>query len=282
MSLSNSSVYHYIMENASVITEKWFAIKDGEEGSIYSKQSDDNVNNLLRAQHAFTIETVISSFLDDDTIFSANLSKWAIKIAQSRVELGVPVHEVLHALSLTRQTIWDMITRFIEELRNVPQATILEWSSIFHLTFDKLNNEFTEMYHEYNQRKLLSQQATINELSNPIIPIINHIGVLPIIGAIDTARGKAILENVPARCQEKQIRHLFIDVSGVSTIDTMVLQELMKLVKVLQYTGIKSTISGLRPDMAQVIHALGISLDDIPTFSTLKQALSKLGLAVSS
>jgi len=282
MSLANSSVYHYIMENAPAITAKWFAIKEGEEGSIYSKQSDDSVNILLRAQHAFTIETVISSFLDDDTIFSANLSKWAVEIAQSRVELGVPVHEVLHALSLTRQTIWDMITQFIEEQENVPPSAVLKWSSIFHFTFDKLNNEFTGMYHEYNRNKLLSQQETINELSNPIIPIVDYIGVLPIIGAIDTARGKAILENVPASCQEKQIRHLFIDVSGVSTIDTMVLQELLKLVNVLKYTGMKSTISGLRPDMAKIIHTLGISLDGIPTFSTLKQALSKIGLSVSS
>lgn len=149
----------------------------------------------------------------------------------------------------------------------------MKWNSIFHLTFDKLNNEFTGMYHEYNRKKLLSQQATINELSNPIIPIVDYIGVLPIIGPIDTARGKAILENVPARWHEKQIRHLFIDISGVSTNDTKVLQELLKLVTVLKYTGMKTTISGLRPDMAKIIDTLGISLDGIATFSTLKQAL---------
>ncbi len=282
MSLSNESVYHYIMEKAPVITEKWFVIKDGEEGSIYSKDSTDAVNNLLRSQHAFTIETVISSFLDDETIFSANLSKWANEIAKSRVKLGVPVHQVLHALSLTRQTIWEMITIFIEEIGDIPQATILHWSSVFHLTFDKLNNEFTEMYHEYNLKKIKTQQDTINELSNPIIPIFNHIGVLPIIGAIDTTRGNLILENVPAGCKEKEIRHLLIDLSGVSSIDTMVLQRLLSLVKILKYTGMESSISGLRPDIARVINNLGINLENVPTYSTLKQALSKLGLSVSS
>lgn len=276
MSLTNMSVYDYIMNKAPNISKKWFDIKDGEEGSIYSKQTSHSVENLLLQQHAFTIETVISAFLEDKKSFSNNLNRWASEVAFSRVQLGTPVHEVLSALCITRQLIWEYIEKFAQEQKDVTTENILQWSSIFHLTFDQLNNEFARMYHEFNRKKLLQQQELIKELGIPVIPITGNIGILPLIGHIDDVRAEIIIEQVPARCLNEQIKHLFIDLSGISIVDTLVLNELMKLIHVLQYTGIKSTLSGMRPEMAQIIHSLGIKLDNISTFSTLKHALIKL------
>lgn len=276
MSLTNMSVYDYIMNKAPNISKKWFDIKDGEEGSIYSKQTSHSVENLLLQQHAFTIETVISAFLEDKKSFSNNLNRWASEVAFSRVQLGTPVHEVLSALCITRQLIWEYIEKFAQEQKDVTTENILQWSSIFHLTFDQLNNEFARMYHEFNRKKLLQQQELIKELGIPVIPITGNIGILPLIGHIDVVRAEIIIEQVPARCLNEQIKHLFIDLSGISIVDTLVLNELMKLIHVLQYTGIKSTLSGMRPEMAQIIHSLGIKLDNISTFSTLKHALINL------
>lgn len=280
MSLTNMSVYDYIMNKAPNISKKWFDIKDGEEGSIYSKQTSHSVENLLLQQHAFTIETVISAFLEDKKSFSNNLNRWASEVAFSRVQLGTPVHEVLSALCITRQLIWEYIEKFAQEQKDVTTENILQWSSIFHLTFDQLNNEFARMYHEFNRKKLLQQQELIKELGIPVIPITGNIGILPLIGHIDAVRAEIIIEQVPARCLNEQIKHLFIDLSGISIVDTLVLNELMKLIHVLQYTGIKSTLSGMRPEMAQIIQSLGIKLENISTFGTLKHALSNLGINV--
>lgn len=274
MTLSNQSIYDYVMENATTISEKWFSIKDGEEGSIYAKTTSPYVTNLLKKQHTYTIQTVISSFLDDPQIFADNLSKWANDVAKSRVDLNTPVHEVLEALSITRQMIWETIEQFILEQASVPTELILQWSSKYHLTFDKLNNKFTRLYHAYNQEKFNSQQVLINKLSIPVIPITDTIGVLPLIGDVDSLRAKLILESVPTKCKEENIHHLFIDLSGISSVDTLVLHELMKLTKILSFIGIHSTISGLSPENAQTINSLGIHLKDVKTFSSLKQALS--------
>ncbi|MEK5382590.1 STAS domain-containing protein [Niallia sp. FSL W8-0635] len=274
MSLTNQSIYHYVMEQASSITKTWFAIKDGELGSIYSKNTSPSVEKLLTKQHTYTIQTVISAFLEDESIFAGNLEKWANKVAKSRVELGTPVHEVLQALSITRQVIWDSIEQFILEQKNVPTPLILQWSSKFHFTFDLLTNQFTSMYHTFTKQKLHCQEVLIQQLSVPVIPITEAIGVLPLVGDIDSLRAKLILETVPVKCKEEAINHLYIDLSGISSIDTMVLHELMKLTKILSFIGIDATISGLSPDTAQMITTLGISLGNVPTYITLKQALS--------
>ena len=274
MSLTNQSIYQYVMEQASSITKNWFTIKDGEVGSIYSKSASPSVENLLKKQHAYTIQTVICTFLEEESIFDENLEIWANKVAKSRVELGTPVHEVLQALSITRQVIWDSIEQFILDHENVPTALVLQWSSKFHFAFDRLTNQFTTMYHAFTNQKFHSQHKLIQQLSVPVIPITESIGVLPLVGDIDSLRAKLILETVPVKCKEEGSNHLFIDLSGISSIDTMVLHELMKLIKILSFIGIESTISGLSPDTAQMITTLGISLGNVPTYSTLKQALS--------
>lgn len=274
MSLTNQSVYEYVMEQAPSITKTWFSIKDGEAGSIYSKNTSSSVAELLTKQHTYTIQTVMSAFLEDESIFAENLEHWANKVAKSRVELSTPVHEVLQALSITRQVIWDSIEQFILEQKNIPTELILQWSSKFHFTFDRLTNQFTTMYHAFTKQKLHSQQELIQQLSVPVIPITESIGVLPLVGDIDSLRAKLILEVVPVKCKEEGINHLFIDLSGISSIDTMVVHELMKLTKILSFIGIEATISGLSPDTAQLITTLGISLGNVPTYSTLKQALS--------
>ncbi|PKG21998.1 hypothetical protein [Niallia nealsonii] len=75
MPLINISLYNYIIEHSSSISERWFSLKDGENGSIYSSKVSPHVKELLKKQHAFTIQTVMSSFLEDQQIFTSNLSK---------------------------------------------------------------------------------------------------------------------------------------------------------------------------------------------------------------
>ncbi|MCY7654318.1 RsbT co-antagonist protein RsbRB, partial [Bacillus safensis] len=62
----------------------------------------------------------------------------------------------------------------------------------------------------------------IYELSSPVIVLKSQIALLPLVGDIDTARAKIILENTLNQCLQKGVQHLCIDLSGVVIIDTMV------------------------------------------------------------
>ncbi|MER2237059.1 MAG: STAS domain-containing protein, partial [Psychrobacillus sp.] len=71
---------------------------------------------------------------------------------------------------------------------------------------------------------------------------------------------------------------LFIDISGVSIIDTMVANELYKFMEVLSLLGIRPYISGIRPEVAHTSVQLGLDFGKISTFSSLKQALLRTGV----
>lgn len=94
-----------------------------------------------------------------------------------------------------------------------------------------MNHEFTEQYYLLTKERLLAQKELINELGAPVIPIVDAIAVLPLIGEIDTFRAKGILNTTPGKCINRNVSHLFIDLSGVTLLDTMVAHQIYQLIK---------------------------------------------------
>ena len=76
-----------------------------------------------------------------------------------------------------------------------------------------------------------------------------------------------------------------IDITGVPAVDTQVAQHLLKTVVAARLMGAECIISGIRPQIAQTIVHLGVSLGDIVTKASLADAfriaLKKLGHAIT-
>ncbi|MBO0998177.1 STAS domain-containing protein [Bacillus sp. SD075] len=274
----DENLYRYILDNSSKITENWLALREKQSGSIYSIDSNDEIEKLLREQNTLTIKTVTSALLEDKTAFIETMERWATLVAKSRVESDTPIYEVLEALNKVRETYWTFITDYMLKDTGITKDTIIRWSRMINRAFDQLNRQFTEQYYLLTKERLLAQQNLINELGAPVIPIVDAIAVLPLIGEIDTYRAKEILNVTPSKCISKNITHLFIDLSGVSLLDTMVAQQIYQLISTLNLLGIQSTISGIRPEVAQTSIQLGLDFNQVSTYSTLKQALSKQGI----
>ncbi|MFE4809973.1 STAS domain-containing protein [Peribacillus simplex] len=274
----DENLYRYILDNSSKITENWLALREKQSGSIYSMDSNQEIEKLLREQNTLTIKTVTSALLEDKTAFIETMEQWATLVAKSRVESDTPIYEVLEALNKVRETYWAFITDYMLKDAGISKGTIIRWSRLINRAFDQLNREFTEQYYLLTKERLLAQQELINELGAPVIPIVDAIAVLPLIGEIDTYRAKEILNGTPSKCISKNVTHLFIDLSGVSFLDTMVAQQIYQLISTLNLLGIQSTISGIRPEVARTSIQFGLDFSLVSTHSTLKQALSKQGI----
>ncbi|CAH0346013.1 STAS domain-containing protein [Bacillus sp. CECT 9360] len=279
MNSIDQQLYEYIVENTKFITEKWSRQRRELSGPFYNNNTNRVIEEELNEQHALTIKTLATAFLEDSDVFISYLDKWANTVAQSRVDNHIPIHEVLEALSKTRQTVWEFIETFIfENNESVTTVKITSWSATYNTAFDKLNYMFSKKYNDINHSRLMDQQTLINELGSPLIPILEEVAVLPLVGDIDTNRARSILEITPQKCVESKINKIFIDVSAVPIIDMMVANELFKLTEVLGLLGIKTYISGVRPEVAQTAIQLGLDFSGLPTFSSLKQALAKIGV----
>ncbi|WP_282142126.1 STAS domain-containing protein [Cytobacillus oceanisediminis] len=275
MNAKNRLLYDYIQENSINITDMWLSLRDKQKGSIYSADADPAYEKLLREQNTFTNRTVSAALIDEDT-FNENMEEWAITVAESRVDSNTPIFQVLEALSNVRETYWHFVEKFINENKSeVTADDVLKWSTIINKAFDKLINKFSEKYYQLTTNRLVAQQSLINELGTPVIPIKDHTAVLPLIGNIDTERARILLEEIPKKCAKEDVEHLFIDLSGVAIIDTMVAHQIFSLTTALKLLGVRSTISGISPEVAQTSIQLGLDFTGINTYGTLKQALKR-------
>lgn len=129
-----------------------------------------------------------------------------------------------------------------------------------------------------NEKKQKEMSNEINELSATIVPIMNDIAVLPLVGNIDQEKARIILDHVPEKVQAQSLTHLIIDFSGVYAIDDMVIDYLFKINSVLSLLGVQSILTGLRPELAIEATRLNVNLVEIPTMATVKDAISYLGI----
>jgi rsbT co-antagonist protein RsbR len=118
----------------------------------------------------------------------------------------------------------------------------------------------------------------INELSAKVVPLIEGIAILPLLGVIDHDRAKQLLELVPVNVQEQGVNRLIIDYSGIYKFDNLVIDSLLNINNVLNLLGVKCIITGVRPQLSVEAVKYGINLKNITTFSNVKDALHYLGV----
>ena len=69
---------------------------------------------------------------------------------------------------------------------------------------------------------------------------------------------------------------MILDITGVSVVDSYVGNALISLWRATQLMGCQVVVSGIRPEVAQVIVGLGISFSNIVTYATLQTAIQAI------
>ncbi|MHA3787796.1 STAS domain-containing protein [Flavobacterium hauense] len=117
------------------------------------------------------------------------------------------------------------------------------------------------------------QTDEITEISTPVIRVWDGVVALPIIGTLDSARTQVVMENLLQQIVDTGSTIAILDISGVPAVDSLVAQHLIKTVSATRLLGAECIISGIRPEIAQIVVHLGIDLSNIITKSTLASAL---------
>ncbi|HLM75807.1 MAG TPA: STAS domain-containing protein [Polyangiaceae bacterium] len=117
------------------------------------------------------------------------------------------------------------------------------------------------------------QQEAISELSAPIIDVWDDVLTLPLVGLIDTKRAVEMTDKLLHRIVESRAKWVLIDLTGVSVVDSMTADHLIKLAKAVQLIGCRCIVTGIGPEIAQTLVALNVSLGDLRPMRSLRQGL---------
>jgi rsbT co-antagonist protein RsbR len=131
------------------------------------------------------------------------------------------------------------------------------------------------------QEVIEAQKQAIQELSAPVIPIMDRIIVMPLIGSIDTLRARDITRALLAGIREHRAGVVILDVTGVPVVDSGVANHLNKTIQAVRLKGAHAIVTGLSDAVAETIVDLGIDWGEIETLADLqtglRAALSRMG-----
>lgn len=152
------------------------------------------------------------------------------------------------------------------------------------LVIDELGLVSFETYVEAREEVIHAQAEQLLELSTPVVKLWEGVVCVPLVGTLDSARTQVVMETLLQTLVETGSEHAIIDITGVAAVDTQVAQHLLKTIMAARLMGAECIISGIRPQIAQTVVALGIDFGDITTKSSLADALvttlRKLGVDI--
>ncbi|WP_299091222.1 STAS domain-containing protein [uncultured Metabacillus sp.] len=273
----NRDLYQFLVENSWQMSEDWYQkVDDQDPESIYSSH-DPKIIQTLKEQNQDYFLHLHTLFIEEESHFFSEFKKWSEELARDQKHLTTPVHYVVREFNNTKDVYLSYIKKFYQENTDkISVDQLLHWIEIVGRVVNLSIYIYIDEAHKNTIKQLEAQKQMINELSSPIISLENNTALLPLIGDIDTARAKLILENTLTQCAERRIEQLCIDLSGVAIIDTMVAHEIFHLISALKLLGVKSILSGIRPEIAQTAIQLGLDFEDITTTSSLARALERI------
>ncbi|MRX73521.1 STAS domain-containing protein [Bacillus lacus] len=269
------ALHDYLKDRARELTEEWYnSIDKSTASGVYASNDPEVIETLKQQNFDFHLH-LIKLFVEDEVTFFQNFDEWILRIARDGEHQSTPIHLIVAEFTRVRTQYLQYIKEFFRENKDAVSYDEYDlWNKVIVKAFDSVVLKYIEETHKFSYRQLKAQQEMINELSSPVISLNNNHALLPLVGDIDTARAKFILESTLNQCAERGVSKLYIDLSGVVMVDTMVAHQIFQLIDALRMIGVETTISGIRPEIALTAMQLGLSFDNITIKSTLSQALS--------
>lgn len=122
------------------------------------------------------------------------------------------------------------------------------------------------------QRESLAQE--VRSLSLPMIPVLPGVLILPLVGDFSGERINDFITVLLEGIERRKAGTVLIDITGLSLLDTVGAHGLLSGVRAAALLGARCVLVGVRPEVAQSLVSLGLSLEEIVTAPTLEQAVT--------
>lgn len=273
--LKDQDLFEHLSNRTWEMTEKWYNSLDKSKTGVYGSTDPEKVALLKKQNHEFHLR-FCAMFEKENHEFVSDFQDWIETIATDDAHLDTPIVEVIGEFFRTQQQYLEEIGAYaLSHKEQVSHERLVEWTKAVVQTISKVIVEFTDKNSKAAEKRMNSQQQMIVEMSAPVILLAKKTGMLPLIGEITPHRAEIMFEKALAQSSKHNLEKLFIDLSGVPLIDTMVAQQVFQLIKGLEIIGVQVALSGISPVIAQTSVQLGIKFVDIEVYNTLAQALKQ-------
>ncbi|MFA1822568.1 RsbT co-antagonist protein RsbRA [Virgibacillus oceani] len=251
-----------ILDNSDQIVEMWLKEIESTKGENYTSSISDG---LFESTNREFVNVIFTSVKDQGS------SKVVEDFSEKIMNLGWPLSYITDGLQGFRKITIDFL------LKNTDQVDSAFFSDVLHSVNNWVDPLIRQLVNEYSgswEHIVSLQRVALQELSAPLIPVMDKITIMPLIGTIDTERAKLIMENLLEGVITHNSEVVLIDITGVPVVDTMVAHHIIQAAEAVRLIGATCILVGIRPEISQTIVNLGIDLSKFPTKSSLKKGFT--------
>jgi rsbT co-antagonist protein RsbR len=155
----------------------------------------------------------------------------------------------------------------------------------FVVTTDMTERKLAEMEREQLQQEVIdAQREALKELATPVIPVMDRILVMPLVGSVDSMRARDIMRALLEGISEHRAKYVILDMTGVPVMDTGVVNHINKTIQAARLKGTRTIVTGISDAVAEAVVDLGIDWGAVETLSDLHTglvvALQRMGITL--
>jgi rsbT co-antagonist protein RsbR len=228
----------------------------------------------LRARVARLVDSFTLSTADGPQPLIAFVSQ----VAALRAREGASVDEMQQmatmmrraALSVVDEATLDPATHLAlsRTIENLVEAGRIEISRAYTRHFEQVIADLSE-----REQTIQLQSRVIRELSTPVLPVLDDVLVMPLVGAIDSLRAAQITERLLEGVSASQSSLVILDITAVPMVDMSIAQHLLGAVRAVGLLGARCVLVGVRPEVAQALVSIGADLSSLSIQRDLKAGL---------
>jgi rsbT co-antagonist protein RsbR len=114
----------------------------------------------------------------------------------------------------------------------------------------------------------------VREISTPLVPVMDGILVMPIVGEVDGRRAQQMQEMLLEGISRGGADTVILDITGVPVVDTSVANALIQAARASRLLGAESVLVGITPEVAQSLVGLGVDLRELVTRGDLQNGIA--------
>ncbi|GAA1877519.1 STAS domain-containing protein [Asanoa iriomotensis] len=250
--------------HADKLTASW---TDAVAAPLRGRLTRAELLRQVQDLHRTLVEALQAGDFDLSAEAAASLRATLVEMSRSRARQGFSAAETAVTVFGLKKALFDVV-----DVRGADPQVLADLLAL-GLVIDDLGLFTFETYAKTREELIADQAEQLLELATPVVKLWEGVVAIPLVGTLDSARAQVIMERLLETLVETGSPYAIIDITGVPAVDTQVAQHILKTVVAARLMGAECIISGIRPQIAQTIVALGIEFGDIATKASLADAL---------
>ena len=251
-------------EHGDVLVKRWVEVVTG---SVRGRLTEAELRRQVQDIHGALTDALRAGAFSLSADGSATLRATLAELSRTRARQGFSASETAFSIFALKEALIAALG-----VQNADRQALSDFI-VASSVVDELGLFTFETYAKTREELIADQAEQLLELATPVVKLWEGVVAIPLVGTLDSARAQVVMERLLETLVDTGSPYAIIDITGVPAVDTQVAQHILKTIVAARLMGAECIISGIRPQIAQTIVALGIEFGDIATKASLADAL---------